>query len=420
MLTPIISAFGCSTTPVLIGYYLTLIGSIIANKQFVKDFGVFDKGLGVWTLPANRQLLWTIAQFVAAILSALGSGQLNDIFGRRACFFLTIGLTVTGALVELFSPDWKVWLVGKLLMGAAMGSMQANTQTFVSEVTPSQIRGFTLSLFQFWIILGSLLAACVLQGTSLIQSSWSWKAAVITQFAPALLSLIFFISFVPESPYYLVEKGRMDDARRALVRIRDPKYHDIDAELVEIQTTLEQERQQSSNSDESSYLECFQKTDLRRTMLACLPMAMQIMLGYPICGNYLAYFLTLSGVTDAFLITVISIIFSMFSAIFAFVLIERVGRRPQLLIGLYGMLACLVIISLLGFLGRGEVWNSRALAAFCIIWAVFYYSSVGAVGWTIVGEISSSRLHAKTTSLAAISNSRQHGLVYRHSLSGRY
>ncbi|KAF6812507.1 sugar transporter [Colletotrichum musicola] len=63
---------------------------------------------------------------------------------------------------------------------------------------------------------------------------------------------------------------------------------------------------------------------------------------------------TLSGVTDAFLIAVISIMFSMLAAIFAFVLIERVGRRPQLLIGSYGMPVCLVIMSLLCFLGRGK------------------------------------------------------------------
>ncbi|GJC90830.1 major facilitator-type transporter ecdC [Colletotrichum liriopes] len=132
---------------------------------------------------------------------------------------------------------------------------------------------------------------------------------------------------------------------------------------------------------------------------------MQLFLGYPLCGNYLAYFLTLSGVNDPFLITVISILLSMFAAIFAFFLIERVGRRPQLLFGTYGMLVCLLIISLLGLFGSGEGWNSRALAAFCIIWSIFYYMSVGAVGWTIVGEISLSRLRAKTTSLAAISSS---------------
>jgi hypothetical protein len=292
-----------------------------------------------------------------------------------------------------------------MLMGAAMGSMQANTQTFVSEVTPVEIRGFTLSLFQFWIILGSLIASCVLKGTSGVETSWSWKAAVVTQFGTAAFALALFIPFVPESPYFLMSRGRQDDARRSLTKIRGPEYKGIEAEIVEIQTTLDSERSQSSSGQSSTYLECFRKTDLRRTMIACLPVIMQLFLGYPLCGNYLAYFLSLSGVQDPFLIQVISILLSMFSASFAFFLIERVGRRPQLLFGTYGMLACLLAISLLGFFGRGDGWNSRALAAVCIIWSIFYYMSVGAVGWTIVGEISSSRLRAKTTSLAAMSSS---------------
>ncbi|WQF85531.1 Putative major facilitator, sugar transporter, major facilitator superfamily [Colletotrichum destructivum] len=315
-------------------------------------------------------------------------------------------LTLAGTIVELFAPDWKVWIVAKLLMGAAMGSMQATTQTYVSEVTPAEIRGFTLSLFfQFWIILGSLLASCVLQATKSINSPWSWKAAVITQLCPALLSLVLFIPLVPESPYFLVAKGRTDQARRCLSIIRGQDDHDVDAEILEIQTTLEHERQLSSSGQNPSYLECFQKTDLRRTMIACLPVVMQLFLGFPLCGNYLAYFLTLSGVSDAFLITLISVLLSMFAVVSAFSLVERVGRRPQVLFGTCGMLGCLLVISLLGFFGRGEVWNSKVLAAFCIIWSIFYYSSVGAVGWTIVGEISSARLRAKTTSLAAVSSS---------------
>jgi hypothetical protein len=102
-------------------------------------------------------------------------------------------------------------------------------------------------------------------------------------------------------------------------------------------------------------------------MISCLPVVMQIFIGYPLCGNYLAYFLALSGASDPFLVTIISTLFAMFAAMSAFFLIERVGRRPQLLFGTYGMLVCPLVISLLGFFGRGEGWNSRALAAFCII-----------------------------------------------------
>lgn len=320
----------------------------------------------------------------------------------KADLFLS-RLTVCGTLIELFSPSWKIWAVAKLFMGAAMGSMQANTQTYVSEITPTPIRGITLSLFQFWIILGQLIASCVLEGTSHVDSSWSWKGAVVSQFGPALFCLAMFIPFVPESPYFLVAKGRLDDAKAAISRLRAGENISCDEELLAIQETLAHERQSKEMSP--SFLECFRGTSLRRTLLACLPLVMQIFMGYPLCGNYLSYFLTLSGMDNAFLITLISVICSMVAGIVAFGLVERVGRRNQLLVGSCGMLLCLLAISLLGFFGAGKKWNYRALAAFCIIWAVFYFGSVGAVGWTIMAEVSSSRLRAKTTSIAALSSS---------------
>lgn len=287
-------------------------------------------------------------------------------------------------------------------MGAAMGSMQANTQTFVSEITPTAIRGLTLSLFQFWIILGQLIASCVLEGTRHVDSLWSWKGAIVSQFGPAFFCLAMFIPFVPESPYFLTAKRRLEDARAAIAKLRGSWDSNCDEELREIQETLAHGQQAAETS--ASFLECFQGSNLRRTLLACLPL-MQIFIGYPLCGNYLSYFLTLSGMSNAFLITVISVVCSLVAALFAFSLIERVGRRNQLLVGTYGMLVCLLIISPLGFFGVGGKLNYRALAAFCITWAVFYYASVGAVGWAIVGEISSSRLRAKTTSIAALSSS---------------
>ncbi|KAJ6042992.1 maltose permease [Penicillium canescens] len=403
----VLAAFACSTTPILIGYDLTLVGSIIANTQFIRQFGVYDQASQAWSLPADHQLVWSIVQYVTAMVVAIVSGSLNDTFGRRVCFLLTVGLAVVGTFVELFSTNWKVWIVAKLFMGATMGSMQANTQTFVSEITPTAIRGLTLSLFQFWIIVGQLIASCVLEGTSHLGNSWSWRGAVVSQFGPALFCLAMFFAFVPESPYYLVSQSKIADARASLARLR-PRNTDINTleeEVREMQATLEHESQLRAAASSISYLECFQGTNLRRTLLACLPVVMQILTGYPLCGNYLSYFLTLSGIHNAFLITMISTIVSLLAALAAFILIERVGRRPQMLTGCYGMLACLLVISILGFEGLGQGWNYRALAAFCIIWALFYFSSVGAVGWAIVGEISSSRLRAKTTSLAALSSS---------------
>ncbi|KAF2017007.1 general substrate transporter [Aaosphaeria arxii CBS 175.79] len=398
-----LAALGCSSIAVLVGYDMMIIGSIIANKEFIKAFGVHDSGANAWTLPADRQLVWTICQFCAAILGAVTVGQVSDMFGRRVCFITTILLTTIGTVVELVSNHWGLWAFAKIIFGIAMGFMQGNTQVYVSEITPPQIRGFMLSLFQLWIVFGSFLSACVLEGTSKVDGPWSWKAAVISQLGLAAMCLALFLLLTPESPYWLTSKGRLDKAKAALSRIRSGEHgYDIDSEVRSIQATLEAEKEVSSEA--VSYLECFKGTDRRRTLLACLPMVMQQFGGFPLCGNYLAYFLTLSGLENAFLITVISLLLAILAVAVSFALIEHVGRRKQLLFGVFSMIPCLLAITVLGWVGRGTVARGQALAAFSIIWSVFYYLSLGAVGWTIVGEISSSRLRAKTNSIATAVN----------------
>lgn len=83
--------FACSSAAVLIGYDMTLIGSIIAVPSFVQHFGTFDEGSQSWTLPADEQLIWSIVQYISAMVGAFGSGHINDILGRRFVFFLIVG-----------------------------------------------------------------------------------------------------------------------------------------------------------------------------------------------------------------------------------------------------------------------------------------------------------------------------------------
>jgi hypothetical protein len=133
-------------------------------------------------------------------------------------------------------------------------------------------------------------------------------------------------------------------------------------------------------------------------------MVMQQFCGFPLCGNYLAYFLTLFRLSNSFLIALISNLLSASAVLVSFALIEKVGRRRQLLFGSFGMIPCLLAITILGWVGRGTLANRRALAAFSIIWSILYYISLGTIGWILVGEISSARLRAKTTSLATVTN----------------
>ncbi|KAH7124327.1 general substrate transporter [Dactylonectria macrodidyma] len=398
-----LACFACASMAILIGYDLNLMGSIIANNEFVKSFGVYDESLEAWTLPANRQLAWTICQFLSAILGAWTVGMISDRVGRRLCVFINVAMTITGTIVELVAPNWGVWSVAKVVFGLAMGFMQGNTQTYVSEIAHVRIRGFMLSLFQLWIVVGSFLSSCVLEGTSNIHGTWSWKAAVVSQFGIGLFCFTIFFFLVPESPYYLVAKGDIEKAKAALLRLHGSKVgYNVESDVGQIYSTIEHEK--AIAGDRASYIDCFKGVDRRRTFLACLPMIMQQFGGFPLCGNYLAYFLRLSGLEDAFLITVIANVLSIFAILVSFTLVEKIGRRPQLLYGFVGMLPCLLAITILGWVSQGTDSNGRALAAFSIIWNVLYFVSLGAIGWTLVGEISSTRLRAKTTSLATIAN----------------
>ncbi|KAJ3962642.1 hypothetical protein N0V92_000627 [Colletotrichum tropicale] len=398
-----LACFACASVAIVIGYDMNLIGSIIANKEFVKQFGVFNEEHQAWTLPADRQLAWTICQFCSAMLGAVIVGTASDRFGRRICVFINIALLIIGTVVELVAPNWGVWSVAKVIFGFAMGFMQGNTQTYVAEIAHVRIRGFMLALFQFWLIIGVFLSSCVLEGTSRISGTWSWKAAVVSQFGIGLISLSLFTFLTPESPYYLSGKGETEKVKMVLCSLRgkEPGYI-VEADVDLIMRTIEHER--STSGAGVSFMDCFRGVDLRRTLLACLPMVMQQFSGWPLCGNYLTYFLALAGLEDAFLVTVIANVLSIFAVILSFSLVEKIGRRPQLLLGLSGMIPCLLAITILGWVGRGTLANGRALAAFSIIWTILYYISLGAIGWTLVGEISSVRLRAKTTSIATITN----------------
>ena len=311
--------------------------------------------------------------------------------------------TICGTFIELFSPNWKVWIGAKVFYGLAMGLMQGSIPTYVSELCPIPIRGFMLSAFQLWLVMGSFLSSCILEGTQQVDDQWSWKGAVVSQFGLSAICLGLYACLTPESPYFLVENGRSDKARAVLLRLRGgEKAYNVERDLGMIQETLDHERAISTQA--GSYFDCFRGTDLRRTCIACLPMLMQQFMGFPFLGNYISYFLTLSGVRNAFVVTVIANCLSMFGVIVSFTLIEKVGRRPQMTAGSLGMLPCLLVIGIIGFTAGGSKPSTEGVAALCIIWSIFYYMSVGAVGWTLVGEVSSLRLRSKTNSVATIAN----------------
>lgn len=156
---------------------------------------------------------------IGATLITTWSGGVADWLGRRPMLILSSVLYFVGSLVMLWSPNVYVLLLGRLLDGFGVGLVVTLVPIYISETAPPEIRGLLNTLPQFAGSGGMFLSYCMVFGMSLMPSP-SWRLMLGVLFVPSLVFFFLTIFFLPESPRWLVSKGRMLEAKRVLQRLR--------------------------------------------------------------------------------------------------------------------------------------------------------------------------------------------------------
>ncbi|CAH2076679.1 unnamed protein product [Thlaspi arvense] len=156
---------------------------------------------------------------IGATLITTWSGGVADWLGRRPMLILSSILYFVGSLVMLWSPNVYVLLLGRLLDGFGVGLVVTLVPIYISETAPPEIRGLLNTLPQFTGSGGMFLSYCMVFGMSLMPSP-SWRLMLGVLFVPSLVFFFLTIFFLPESPRWLVSKGRMLEAKRVLQRLR--------------------------------------------------------------------------------------------------------------------------------------------------------------------------------------------------------
>lgn len=165
------------------------------------------------------------------------------------------------------------------MSGVPWGVFQTLTISYASEVCPVALRGYLTTWVNFCWGLGQLIGTGVIKGTIGWDNQWSWRVPYALQWMwPFPLALAIF--FAPESPWWLVRKGRVEDAKKALLRLtslnRDTDF-DVDETVAMISHTTSLEEKITSGS---SFADCFKGVDLRRTEIVCMVWAIQVGLLY--------------------------------------------------------------------------------------------------------------------------------------------
>lgn len=309
-----------------------------------------------------------------------------------ALAFLTAFIFIT-----FFANSAAVLLVGQIFCGFSWGVFATVGPAYASEVCPTNLRGYLTTYVNCCWAIGQLIASGVLYGLVDRPDQWSYRIPFGLQWIwPVPLIVICWLA--PESPWYLVRKDRLEDAKRSIRRLSNNKTEDqINGQLAMMVHTTKLEAEIEAGT---TYVECFKGVDLRRTEICCLAFIGQILSGSTFAYTP-TYFFEQAGMntSKSFQLGVGCTSVGFVGTLLSWFLITHFGRRTLYVWG-QGILS--TILFLVGIINAssksgGAMW---AQAALCMIWLFVYSMTVGPIAYSVVSEISSVRLRTLTVCLA--------------------
>lgn len=267
------------------GYDTILLGNFYAYPEFTKKYGQFVDQNGRHQLSAPWQAGLGNASQIGCFLGVLLTGVFVSKFGQK--FIVIAALVVLSGFIFItfFAKDIVMLLLGQFACGLPWGVFISCAPAYASEVLPLRLRVYFTSWTNMCFIIGQLIAAGVLAGLVTRPDEWAYRIPFALQWLwPALL--IPILCFAPESPWHLVRVGKLEEARKSLERLqRSSQSGDnssLDLTLAEIMHTNETEIRLNAGT---SYLDCFRGTELRRTEIACMCFAGQVLSGSSFAYN---------------------------------------------------------------------------------------------------------------------------------------
>lgn len=237
-----------------------------------------DKNPNGFIIPSSRKSLITSILSAGTFIGALLGGGICERVGRRMTIMISCLIFAIGVAIQVGTLNIGGLVAGRFVAGLGVGGVSATVILYVSEISPRRVRGLLVSVYQWAITIGLLLASGVDQGCKDRNDRSSYRIPIGLQFLWAAI-LAGGLFFLPESPRYYVRCGRMDDALRSLERVRGQPGSNpaVQAELAEIKANFEYEKQIAS----TSWMDCFRggmsaRGNLRRVIAGtCLQMFQQ-------------------------------------------------------------------------------------------------------------------------------------------------
>jgi SP family galactose:H+ symporter-like MFS transporter len=361
----------------LFGYDTGLIAG--AELYLRKDFSLN---------PITEELVVS-SILIGGLVGAGVSGKLSNALGRKWSLIIVAIIFAIGAILTTFASNWEIFVAFRILVGFCVGVASMVTPVYITEISPPSKRGVLVTFSKFTLNC----AIPVAYGLDLAFAHWrlGWRPMFAVECIPGII-LAIGMFFLPNTPRWLASKGRWEKAGHVLERIAGPKK---DEEMRSIRSALAVEKR-------ASLRELF-VTGLRMALVVGVGLAIfQQLIGSGAIGYYAPTIFKSAGFKSPagdILATISTAIDNTIATIVALFLLDRLGRRPLLLVSLIGITVTLVMMGIIFIFGAST--TAAYLILICLLVYIFAYGiGIGPIFALMCSEIFPTRLRGDGVSIS--------------------
>ena len=370
------------------------VGIIAAALLFVRN-----------TFALSTHLEEIVVSVVPAgtMVGAIVGGILSDRLGRRVTLLWSGVIFIVGSILAPLSPNVGALIAARSLLGFAIGFTSVTAPVYVSELSPPQLRGTLIGMYQFALTLGIVFANLVGYWFAAAQS---WRLMFATGVLPALVFLALVFT-VPESPRWLFIKDRTEEGEQVLLSYTDARGAQLLLDDIHLGTELRQNQER--------WTALFAAKARRGIVIAVGFVVLQQLCGINTVIYYGPQIFALAGLDSnqhAIFASVLVSVMNMLATVIALFLVDRIGRKPLLYAGVGGMLASLLVLA---FTFGHQAKATHATGITAVVCLMVYIAccaaSMGPIAWILVGEVFPLPLRSRGAAAATLGYGLSNTLV---------
>ncbi|MCI6769393.1 MAG: sugar porter family MFS transporter [Bacteroidales bacterium] len=379
------------------------IGGILFGYDTAVISGTTDIVRNQFSLSASGEGWYVGCALIGSIIGVLCAGSLSDYIGRKITMLISAAFFSISAIGCAVCGSFDALVAFRIIGGVGIGIVSIVSPIYISEVSPAKIRGTLVSLYQLAVTAGFLLAylanwaidAGIDPAAAADAGLWSrmfnaeaWRGMLGSETLPALLFL-FIIFFIPESPKWLIIKGKPSEATAVLSRILGSE-DEINAEV--------EATRSSSGEDKGSWSDLLKPGILVAVLAGCAIAILGQFMGVNAVLYYGPKIFSEAGFDNPMFSTVLVGLVNFATTVLAVFIIDRVGRKQLIYWGVSGMIICLIAIGT--YFATGGVLGNGFMLAFFLAYVFCCAISISAIVFVLLSEMYPNSIRGRAMSLA--------------------